>query len=475
MKDQKIELPPLPKPDGHINKVLPFGTLSVEAITIEHAAKFARAAIEPYAQRIAELEADRQRRGEPILWYRPRPGAEAHADGRCYDVVFSDPNDARFFPLYRNAPHPAEPDDRSDWCRAEGCSHKEAGSPVWETQPAEPVKEATDSLGIPKSCGKPLCAPSDHHPLCDKAEPVKAPSDEEIDAVFVPMGQTVGLTYAGIREGVRTLFDRYGQPAQPAASVRLLCRKCGEQTSISISSARLVTHFPNGMPRDARDIASDPEGKLIHEVDQDLAGYKKAPPISDAMMDLVDRLGSEYDKVDPRAWEYLLIYAPKHMLTQPAASAEPVYQFRKEHCADWYDGHPDYSDGGGPYEVRTLYSAPVAAHPTGKSPLQVAAQPSVPDDAEHMAYVASLPEVRCSKCDLLVLSSCDWQGKFSGCPVPDAYAHRRTAAPTPPAAGQAQQDADKADALLQLIDEFRERLPSSFLTLVDAARAAKEE
>ena len=48
---------------------------------------------------------------------------------------------------------------------------------------------------------------------------------------------------------------------------------------------------------------------------------------------------------------------------QPAASAEPVYQFRKEHCADWYDGLPDHSDGGGPYEVRTLYSAPVAAHP----------------------------------------------------------------------------------------------------------------
>ncbi|NYT38918.1 hypothetical protein ERD78_18630 [Allopusillimonas soli] len=48
---------------------------------------------------------------KPFLWYRPRPGAEAHADGRCYDIVFSDPHDTRFFPLYRNAPQPAEPED----------------------------------------------------------------------------------------------------------------------------------------------------------------------------------------------------------------------------------------------------------------------------------------------------------------------------------------------------------------------------
>jgi len=38
--------------------------------------------------------------------------------------------------------------------------------------------------------------------------------------------------------------------------------------------------------------------------------------------------------------------------------AEPVPQFRKVGCADWYDGFPDHSDGGGPYEVRTLYAAP---------------------------------------------------------------------------------------------------------------------
>lgn len=40
---------------------------------------------------------------------------------------------------------------------------------------------------------------------------------------------------------------------------------------------------------------------------------------------------------------------------------EPVYQFRKECCSDWYDGKPDLSDGCGPYQTRTLYAAPVVS------------------------------------------------------------------------------------------------------------------
>lgn len=45
---------------------------------------------------------------------------------------------------------------------------------------------------------------------------------------------------------------------------------------------------------------------------------------------------------------------------QPEQQAEPVavYQWRKQGCADWYDGHHDYSDCGGPYETRMLYTAP---------------------------------------------------------------------------------------------------------------------
>ena len=49
-----------------------------------------------------------------------------------------------------------------------------------------------------------------------------------------------------------------------------------------------------------------------------------------------------------------------HFATQPTQQAEPVavYQWRKQGCADWCDGHPDYSDCGGPYETRTLYTTP---------------------------------------------------------------------------------------------------------------------
>jgi hypothetical protein len=42
-----------------------------------------------------------------------------------------------------------------------------------------------------------------------------------------------------------------------------------------------------------------------------LANFPKEKPISDAMMDLVDRLGSEASEVDPRAWKHLLVYAPE--------------------------------------------------------------------------------------------------------------------------------------------------------------------
>ena len=42
---------------------------------------------------------------------------------------------------------------------------------------------------------------------------------------------------------------------------------------------------------------------------------------------------------------------------QAGAVGKAVHQFCKKHCADWYDGFADHSDGGGPYEERTLYTA----------------------------------------------------------------------------------------------------------------------
>ena len=50
--------------------------------------------------------------------------------------------------------------------------------------------------------------------------------------------------------------------------------------------------------------------------------------------------------------------AAQDKLAQPAQEPVAVYQFRSPQCADWYDGIPDHHDGHGPYEVRTLYTAP---------------------------------------------------------------------------------------------------------------------
>ena len=47
-------------------------------------------------------------------------------------------------------------------------------------------------------------------------------------------------------------------------------------------------------------------------------------------------------------------------LADQPAQQEPVavHQFRNRYVTDWYDGAPDHQDGHGPYEVRTLYTAP---------------------------------------------------------------------------------------------------------------------
>ena len=60
-----------------------------------------------------------------------------------------------------------------------------------------------------------------------------------------------------------------------------------------------------------------------------------APSVSDDMMNLADRLGSEHEDVDPRAWKHLLVYAP-----QPAPATQQVGEVRRAelvpgvmHCA----------------------------------------------------------------------------------------------------------------------------------------------
>lgn len=60
-----------------------------------------------------------------------------------------------------------------------------------------------------------------------------------------------------------------------------------------------------------------------------------ARSLTDELMDCVDRLGSEYDEVDPRVWDHLLAYAPKQQ-DEPVAwprDAEQVRAFMGTHVA----------------------------------------------------------------------------------------------------------------------------------------------
>lgn len=59
-------------------------------------------------------------------------------------------------------------------------------------------------------------------------------------------------------------FWRESQRTKPVTAT-LRCRRCGESANVDISSAHVVTRWPDGTPRDPRDIASDPSGKLIHD------------------------------------------------------------------------------------------------------------------------------------------------------------------------------------------------------------------
>lgn len=69
-----------------------------------------------------------------------------------------------------------------------------------------------------------------------------------------------------------------------------------------------------------------------------------------------DRLNEHHGALGKEA-RLPLYTAPQPTQAQAGAVGKAVHQFRKKHYADWYDGFADHSDGGGPYEERTLYTA----------------------------------------------------------------------------------------------------------------------
>ena len=143
----------------------------------------------------------------PVAWY-----TDWHPDGRKYaaephgfdelGVILNDPDLIRevWHPLYAaptNQPAPADPMDWPLPCNltaggvtiGKGCTlrtvqirlqvQSETNALLMrklsqQPAPQQEAQEPVDSMGMPLSCGKPLCAPGNHHPLCKLAPPPPA-------------------------------------------------------------------------------------------------------------------------------------------------------------------------------------------------------------------------------------------------------------------------------------------------------------
>ena len=78
---------------------------------------------------------------------------------------------------------------------------------------------------------------------------------------------------------------------------------------------------------------------------------------------LKERIAEEWAMLDPVDPLRGLLSDVIDVLAQPAQEPVAIHQHRIPYCADWYDGIPDHHDGHGPYEVRTLYTAPQQQEP----------------------------------------------------------------------------------------------------------------
>lgn len=81
------------------------------------------------------------------------------------------------------------------------------------------------------------------------------------------------------------------------------------------------------------------------------------PPSVSEALEILERVsGLDDDPIEA----FTAVGVLRDALAAIAQQAQPVHQFRRQLCADWYDGHPDHEDGGGPYETRIPYTTPPA-------------------------------------------------------------------------------------------------------------------
>ena len=90
---------------------------------------------------------------------------------------------------------------------------------------------------------------------------------------------------------------------------------------------------------------------LLNEAAQALAQPKQEPAWWPAVENILNEYGLQ-------AIDFVADF--KAALAQPQQEPVAIHQWRKPMCCNWYDGHPDPSDGGGPYETRVLYTSPPA-------------------------------------------------------------------------------------------------------------------
>lgn len=140
----------------------------------------------------------------------------------------------------------------------------------------------------------------------------------------------------------KALADEQAQTSLPATH-----KTTGWAAPVDRYAVPVLFNPYTGDPRDVRDVQSDPQGVLIvppGKVEM-LAAKPTVESVTDCMMNLVDRLGHEASDVDARAWEHLLVYAPKQ-----AQAVEPVCSQCKG--LGYYDEGHENDDGsmsGGNY------------------------------------------------------------------------------------------------------------------------------
>ncbi|ONC17944.1 hypothetical protein AQ913_22260 [Burkholderia pseudomallei] len=108
---------------------------------------------------------------------------------------------------------------------------------------------------------------------------------------------------SGVWFPLGVLGARPALPEEPAAIHQVIHQVWVEETS---SWADVTpAYYAERQPSNRRRVYYAPQ-----PAQADAPAETRAKSISDEMMDLADRLGSEWKDVDPRAWQHLLVYAP---------------------------------------------------------------------------------------------------------------------------------------------------------------------